>query len=135
MRISHVDGKDLTLLERRLSRSGGYPFLPEDGRKGMLIQSVPDEEPLGLAIYDIAGDKLTVAALRARAFDQEVGRALAQGLKGIAAEKSVRSIWLIAEEEAKARGFLRDCGFQLMGFFRADPADPRAPKMGYWKLS
>jgi hypothetical protein len=134
MQLTHVDGKDLWLLQRRLGRSGSNSTLQEGGHRGLLIRSDGDEEPMGLAVYDISENRLTVAALRARAFDTGVGRMLIDGLKAVARENRVPSIWLIAEEEAHLSSFLEECGFQPLGFYRADPMDHRSPRMGYWKL-
>ncbi|MGZ3651018.1 MAG: hypothetical protein ACXVB9_09625 [Bdellovibrionota bacterium] len=133
--LSHVDGEDLVLLERKIRRSSGLSHVPGSVRKGMTVQFKESQEPMGWAIYHFDDELMKVEALQANADDHGILQLLISGLKNAASEKQIQTIWLITRAcEAGRRKFLEECGFKLKVFCRADPDDERSPMLEYRKL-
>jgi N-acetylglutamate synthase-like GNAT family acetyltransferase len=140
MRFSHAEHKDLKKIRKQF-----FPISKEispydralelrNDLKGMVVRPKKKEELIGCALYEITADQITVAALKTQRFNIEVGQMLADGLRSLAQESHIQSIWLISDGDTRTREFFAKCGFRPMAFFRLEPDDVKSPRMTYWKL-
>ncbi len=138
MRLSFVVNRDLKEIQREFFSFGrkvgiqDQSLLLKRGKKGLVVRS--SEEMVGAALYEVVEEQLIVTNLRLKIFNADVALALTNGLRFIASENKIWSIWLIAERESLVHKFLAEWGFKLMAFFSQNPDDPKSCKVEYWKL-
>lgn len=138
MRLSPIKSNDLAEIKKNLlplcQKDLCRRFLREvsqtDKAEGLILRS-NESDLLGAALVKSNSNHLFVPAIIYRHLNAY--ETLGNGLRKIAQEKRLGSIWLVSDRDQQSVGAFNMCGLQLMAFFNHGPEDDSA-EVQCWRI-